>query len=262
MGRQPNAKRSLAATGSTTAKDPAKGNPVTYSDYAHACIIVDRSGSMGEFSDPPRTKAQDATDGVRKFVEEQRAQPGKITFSLTQFNTTRQEVTSFSDGRDLLPSKTEDLEETGWTCHPTGGTALLDAIADVITKTGQRLEKMPEDARPGKVVVMVWTDGVENSSVKYPNTPTGRNQVADMVAHQRDAYQWQFVFMGIGEEAYLRADDYGFQPTESVFVASAATAASYDATNSSVNEWRSGLAAGVSYSPEQRTRLAGGNKTK
>lgn len=233
---------------------------MTDSSYTHACIIADRSGSMGEFSDPPRTKAQDATDGVHKFVTEQRNQPGRITFSLTEFNTTRTEVTSFSDGRDLLPSKTEDIADDGWQCHPTGGTALLDTIADVITKTGRRLEKMPEDARPGKVVVMIWTDGEENSSVKYHRHHGGQEKIAEMIAHQREKYGWQFVYMGIGSEAYLSAPSMGFTEGEAIFVAAAATAASYDATNSNVTAWRSGLASGVSYSPEQRTRLAGGSK--
>lgn len=223
---------------------------MTDQDYTHVAIIADRSGSMSEWSDPPRTKAQDATEGVRSFVTTQRTRPGKITFSLSHFNTIVTDVTAFSDGADLLPS--EKLEVGGWECEPYGGTALLDAIGKIITSTGKALEALPEDTRPGKVIVLIWTDGEENSSKKY-----GREQVAAMIARQRDTYGWTFVYMGVGEDAYLAAPELGFSDSEAVFVAAFATADSYDATNVAVSEYRSGAASSVSYSPAVRKTLSG-----
>jgi hypothetical protein len=231
---------------------------VTDSSYTHVEIIADKSGSMGEFSDPPRTKAEDATEGVRSFVTDQRAQPGKITFSLTQFSAIATEFASFSDGRDILPS--EKLELFGWTCEPSGGTALLDTIAKVITTTGQRLEKMPEDDRPGKVVVLIWTDGAENSSKKYPSARvggTGEKQIADMIAHQRDVYGWQFVYMGVGEDAYLSAPQMGFTQDEAVFVVADMAPVAYAAASSSLSAYRGGQAQSVSYDTGMRSKLAG-----
>jgi hypothetical protein len=229
---------------------------VTDQNYTHAEIIADKSGSMGEFSDPPRTKAQDATDGVQLFVKEQRAQPGQITFSLTQFSTVTTEVTTFSNGLDLLPSKNEDAD--GWTCNPTGGTALNDTIAKVIKSAGKHLDSMQEAVRPGKVIVMIWTDGKENSSVKYPKTAAGIKAIADMIAHQRDVYGWQFVYMGVGEEAYLSAPELGFTPEESVFVMADMGPVAYKAASSSLSAYRSGEAGSVSYDTGTRSKLAGG----
>jgi hypothetical protein len=233
---------------------------MTDSTYTHVAVLVDCSGSMAEHSDPPRLKCDDATAGVHAFVEEQRKQPGRVTFSLTEFSTVRKDVAVFTSGLDLLPSA--EYETDGWVCHPHGGTALLDSIVSVITRTGTALKALPEAERPGKVVMLIWTDGAENSSVKFSRLNGGPQKVAQIIQHQRDTYDWQFVYLGIGEEAYLSGSDYGFSATENVFVVAAATADSYNATNEAVSTYRSsgpgGQSLGESYTPEVRTRLAKG----
>jgi hypothetical protein len=44
---------------------------------------------------------------------------------------------------------------------PRGSTAMLDGIGRAVNATGARLAAMPEDGRPGTVIVGIMTDGLE-----------------------------------------------------------------------------------------------------
>ena len=59
---------------------------------------------------------------------------------------------------------------------PRGTTALLDASGRTINTIGERLDKMPEAERPGKVIVSILTDGLENASQEF-----SRQQVFEMI---------------------------------------------------------------------------------
>ena len=50
---------------------------------------------------------------------------------------------------------------------PRGTTAFLDAIGRTINTIGERLDKTPESDRPGKVIVAILTDGLENASQEF-----------------------------------------------------------------------------------------------
>ena len=51
--------------------------------------------------------------------------------------------------------------------QPRGTTALLDSIGRLIGEAGQRLAALPDDRRPGTVVVGIMTDGMENASREW-----------------------------------------------------------------------------------------------
>ena len=63
-------------------------------------------------------------------------------------------------GRDLA-------DVPGLTLVPRGSTAMLDAIGRAVTATSARLAAMPEDGRPGTVIVGIMTDGLENASREF-----------------------------------------------------------------------------------------------
>ena len=83
-------------------------------------------------------------------------------------------------------------------------TALLDAVGRSIQETGARLAALPEAERPGLVVFVVMTDGHENASREYT-----LEQVREMIAHQQDAYQWKFTFLGADASAFDAAGGMG-----------------------------------------------------
>jgi hypothetical protein len=85
-----------------------------------------------------------------------------------------------------------------------GGTALYDAVGSKVTEFGKTLAAMPEDERPGTVIVAIVTDGFENSSREY----TAKN-VKEIIKHQADVYGWTFTYLGANQDAVFVAEGLG-----------------------------------------------------
>ncbi len=81
--------------------------------------------------------------------------------------------------------------------QPRGMTALLDAAGTEIVRTGQDLAALPEEERPARVLLVVVTDGQENSSREYT-----LEQVRSMLAMQRQEYGWRVRFLGAADAAW------------------------------------------------------------
>lgn len=152
---------------------------MTDQNLTEIVAIIDRSGSMFSY-------VQNTIGGYNQFVEEQRKVDGKATITLVQFDDKYQVDYS---GVDINDAKLLDEK----TYVPRGNTALFDAVGKTINTIGERLANTEEDKRPGKVIVMIITDGEENSSTEFT-----QQQVSEMVKHQTDKYSWTFVFLGGG----------------------------------------------------------------
>ena len=94
-----------------------------------------------------------------EFIEEQKKVKGILTVSFSTFNEFYSELNSFTDLTAFEP-----LTERSYSC--TGGTALLDSFAKVIDDTGTYLSKLEDSEKPEKVLIVVITDGEENSSIE------------------------------------------------------------------------------------------------
>lgn len=151
-------------------------------DFTEIIIILDRSGSM-------ELIRQDAIGGFNTFLQDQQELPGGANITLAEFNY------AFHVVYEAVPLHVA-VPLTMATYRPMGGTALLDAIGETVTRTGERLAALSEAERPDKVLVVIITDGEENSSRIYT-----RQQVFDMISHQQDVYNWQFVFIGANQDA-------------------------------------------------------------
>jgi len=174
--------------------------------------VVDRSGSMQAIQ-------KDAIGSFNRFLADQQATPGDAKFSLTLFNTTYEIPYNGVPLKDVKPF-------TEKTYRPAGCTALLDAVGKTIDEVGNRLYKTPESDRPAKVLFVVLTDGHENSSVEY-----NRQQVLDKLAHQRDMYKWEFIFLVAGPEAMNEARKLGI-PAQNTYAYHAADPVSANAAMS------------------------------
>ncbi len=171
----------------------------------------------------------DTIGGFNAFVKtqkEQLAAGASATLSLVQFDDAY-EPNYF----DVPVQNVQDLSRL--TYQPRGSTALLDAIGRTITDLGAKLSAMPEAVRPGKVVVLIITDGQENASKEY--SQPGR--IKTMIEHQRSAYAWQFVYIGANQDAItvgasmgiLRSMSASYTPnnTKGLFAAAAANVSAY-----------------------------------
>ncbi|HKJ87423.1 MAG TPA: vWA domain-containing protein [Gammaproteobacteria bacterium] len=173
-------------------------------DYRTELIcVLDSSGSMARM-------ASDMIGGLNNLLQEQREQPGQLLVSLTTFDTDIRHpfsrlplelvggLSAHVDGED---------PNDGLIYHayiPKGGTALLDALGSTIDRTGDRLSSTPEEQRPDKVIVVVLTDGQENSSREYD-----LRTVRQKVEHQQEQYDWSFIFLGVGIDAFGEGGNLG-----------------------------------------------------
>lgn len=159
---------------------------MTDRDYTHLQFVVDRSGSMV-------TIASDMEGAVRQLLKDQRELPGKLTVGFVRFDDEVEEMTTFADAEDVDP-----------TLSPRNRTALYDAMGTTINKLGDRLAGLPEDVRPGKVLFVIVTDGLENASRDFTAA-----EVKTMVERQTNEFAWEFVYLGANQDAVMVAKDMG-----------------------------------------------------
>jgi len=159
---------------------------MTDPNRTHITAIIDRSGSMEGLTNETVT-------GFNKYLKDQKALPGSATLTLVLFNT---DYTVVHDAVDI--QKVPDITADFYSAN--GYTALYDAMAEAIKRTGASLAAKPEAERPGAVIVLVMTDGQENSSKEFKGEQ-GRVAIQKMVKHQTGRYSWNFVFMGANIDA-------------------------------------------------------------
>lgn len=200
-------------------------------NFIHVCFVIDESGSM-------TGSETDIIGGFNKTVEEQKAiKDGQCAISFFSFDT---EVKERFIGKDVNEVKkltqgsrfggyfsyhskittinsisvngvtdidvkiTEDEADPLYQYSPGGGTAMNDAIASAINKIGKWLSDMPEEERPSKNLIVIMTDGEENSSKEYTLA-----KVQEMIKHQTEKYNWTFVYMGMDITNKTAADNLG-----------------------------------------------------
>lgn len=157
-------------------------------------VVMDRSGSMGSVRN-------DSIGGFNTMLEDQKKVEGEARLSLIQFSTGSSTIYDNVPIDDVKPLTLETYRPRGW-------TALLDAIINTIDEIGVRLDKTSEDERPGKVIVVIITDGFENHSEEYPS-PGGYAVCRERIQHQTDAYGWEFIFLAANQDAVLTGGTIG-----------------------------------------------------
>ena len=156
--------------------------------------LLDRSGSM-------ETSKKATEDGWRELINEQHQQPGQCQVTLAQFDTVYEVVYSATDIADVPEFVVE----------PRGMTALLDATGKFITDIGEQLSALPEDERPGHVICLIMTDGMENASREW-----SWDAVQRLTKQQQDEWNWKFIFLGANMDAIEVGGRMGFAAGDSI----------------------------------------------
>ena len=147
------------------------------SNFIHVCFIIDESSSM--FS-----SVGDVKGGFQKIITEQKEnKEGTCAISIFRFST-------FVKPADFIMKDVNEVETT-LNYNPAGCTAMYDGIGTAIDEIGKVLNNMPENQRPEKNLIVIMTDGEENSSREYQPS-----KVREMIKHQEDKYNWTFLYIG------------------------------------------------------------------
>lgn len=199
----------------------------------HIYFVLDRSGSMESIR-------ADVIGGFNTFVHEQQALPDPCRLTLIQFdNQDVHEVTIKNE--DIVNVK--DLGVTDFV--PRGGTPLYDAIGQAITEAQMRLEAQTEIGKPEDIIMVIFTDGGENSSRQYT-----QQKAFDLIT-KKESEGWTFVYMGANQDSYATASLIGAGAgSTSNFLASAhGTSTAYKSLSDNMTSYR-GTRAATGAAPE------------
>lgn len=148
-------------------------------------FVLDKSGSMASI-------LTDTIGGFNTYLRELKKDgKSQYQFSLTLFDT------HFENRHvDEVLAKIPELTEK--TYVPGGCTALYDAIGSTVAA----IEKKGTNA--GKVLTVILTDGLENSSREY-----SLQMIRDLISRKEKEGNWTFVFLGAGLDAFQTGDMLG-----------------------------------------------------
>jgi uncharacterized protein YegL len=152
-------------------------------------FILDRSGSMSGME-------SDTIGGFNGFIESQKALDGKATLTTVLFDNSWRMLHDGVDLHEVKPMTTADY-------MAYGGTAMLDAIGEVINKVQDRHDELGTE-KPENVLFVITTDGEENSSRKFT-----KSQIEKMIKHQTNGHGWKFMFLGANMDAVKEAESIG-----------------------------------------------------
>jgi uncharacterized protein YegL len=158
-------------------------------DLTEIIFLLDRSGSMSGLE-------SDTIGGFNSFIERQCQLEGDTLLTAVLFDD-QYEV--LWNGKDATEVKLTSKEY-----YVRGTTALLDAVGKTILDVGHRLSTTDEKQRPGQVIFVITTDGMENASSEFTY-----KKVKELIKHQQEKYSWEFIFMGANIDATEEAESLG-----------------------------------------------------
>jgi hypothetical protein len=138
-------------------------------------FIIDRSGSMAGLE-------SDTIGGYNQFLAKQDPK-NDVKVSTFLFD---HECLRLFDGVSIKEAVMTDKEY-----FVRGSTALLDAIGITVQTVVDRHKGMKEEDLPEKVIFVITTDGLENSSKEYSYP-----DIKKLISRRRLIDGWEFIFMG------------------------------------------------------------------
>lgn len=184
-------------------------------------FILDRSGSMYGLE-------QDTIGGFNSMLTKQKSLDGECRITTVLFD---HQYTLFHDRIDIQavsPMTKKDY-------NVGGSTALLDAMGTTIDKLIRVQRHTAEGYRAQKVIFVIITDGEENSSRKY-----SYDQVKAKIEHEKEAYGWEFIFLGANMDAVKTASQFGIHADRAAeYVPDAVgTTLNFEMMSNAVSEFR------------------------
>lgn len=153
-------------------------------------FILDKSGSMSGLE-------SDTIGGYNAMLKKQQEEPGEAIITTVLFDDKYELLHDRINIKGVRPITDKEY-------FVEGSTALLDAVGKTIQKIINVQRNTSEDQRADKVMFVITTDGMENSSIEYTY-----ERIKKMVEHQKDKYKWEFIFLGANIDAISTAARFG-----------------------------------------------------
>lgn len=160
-------------------------------------FILDRSGSMSGLE-------ADTIGGFNSMLAKQKQIDGECRITTVLFDNCYELLHDRIDIRAVSPITEKEYQVRGT-------TALYDAIGRTIHKTGNAQKRTAADYRAEKVLFVIITDGMENSSKEYSGA-----RVRELIENQKAKYNWEFIFLGANIDAVETAGGLGIAPDRAV----------------------------------------------
>ena len=160
-------------------------------------FILDRSGSMSGLE-------TDTIGGFNAMIEKQKKEKGEAYVSTILFDHMSEVLHDRVSLSEINPMTEEDY-------YVRGCTALLDAMGGAIHHIATVHKYAREEDRPEHTLFVITTDGMENASKYYSS-----DRVKKMVAHQKEKYGWEFLFLGANIDAVETARGFGIDENRAV----------------------------------------------
>lgn len=165
--------------------------------FTELVFILDKSGSMAGLE-------SDTIGGFNSMLKKQKELDGECRITTVLFDHRYELLHDRIDIRAVSPMTDREYQVGGT-------TALLDAIGRTIQKLVSVQKNTAEEYRAEHVMFVIITDGAENSSREYP-----ADKVKSMIEHEKEAYGWEFVFLGANIDAVETAGRFGITPDRAV----------------------------------------------
>lgn len=184
-------------------------------------FILDRSGSMSGLE-------SDTIGGFNAMLQKQKAEAGTAYVTTVLFDDKYELMHDRIDIRGVAELTDEEY-------FVRGSTALYDAVGKTVQKLRNVLKHTAVEQRADKVLFVITTDGMENSSREYSAA-----KIKTLIETQRKA-GWEFLFLGANIDAAAAAEEIGIAKDRSIqyLADSEGTVLNYEVLTKTVSQFRS-----------------------
>lgn len=146
----------------------------------------------------------DTIGGYNSFLEKQKAEKGDAYVTTVLFDDKYEVLHNRVDIKTVQPITNKEY-------FAKGMTALLDAVGRTICDAEHHQNFADKNETPAKTIVVIITDGMENSSKEYT-----LDTVKKMVTAQQEKHGWEFIFLGANIDAVKTAGNFGIAAERAV----------------------------------------------